>query len=58
MFFFGDDRCVGRIFFGYVSLAQRELVMMFVEGIGVDPQTHAKDFHSFVKGLRRGPAAN
>lgn len=53
MCFFGYEKSCGRIFFGYISLAQRELVIMLVERTSVDPQVHAGDFQSFAKGLKR-----
>jgi len=53
MFYFGGDKTTGQIFFGYLSLAQRELVTMFVEGFGVDPQAQGSDFSRFVKSLKR-----
>jgi hypothetical protein len=52
MCFYGGDRSCGRVFFGYLSLAQRDLVTMFVEGVGVDPETHARDCQAVVKGLK------
>jgi hypothetical protein len=53
MFFYGGDKKSGRIFFGYLSLVQRELVTIYVEGVGVDPQAHSSDFRTFVTGLKR-----
>ena len=53
MCFFGGDKNIGLVFFGYLCLAERELVTIFVEGLNVDMQAHGSDFQTFVKGLKR-----
>jgi len=51
-FFYGADKSSGRVFFGYLCSASKEVVTMYVEGIGVDPVAHGADFRAFVKALR------
>jgi hypothetical protein len=53
MFFNGGDRKTGRIFIGYLSLVRRELVMIYVEGFGIDPKAQADIFKRLVTGLKR-----
>ena len=53
MFFSGGDRKNGRIFSGYLSLVNKELITVYVEGIGVAPAENLKTFKTFVTGLKR-----
>jgi hypothetical protein len=52
MLFSGGNKKTGRMYSGFLSLAKRELVTVYVEGIGVEPRNHLKSFESFVTGLR------
>jgi hypothetical protein len=53
MFYSGGVKRTGRIFSGYLSLTKRELVTIYLEGIGVGPKEHLQTFQSFVEGLAR-----
>lgn len=53
MLFSGGNRKTGRAYSGFLSLAKRDLVTVYVEGIDVDPRNHFKSFETFVKGLQR-----
>lgn|SRR5262249_2540667 len=53
MFFSGGDRKSGRVFSGYLSLATRELVTVYVESISVAPEDHLQSFKAFVNGLKK-----
>jgi hypothetical protein len=53
MFFSGSDRASGRVFSGYLTLKDRQLVTVYVEGLGVDPKEHLRIFKEFVQGLSR-----
>ena len=39
MFYFGGDKKAGRVFSGYLPLERRELVVIYLEGLGVGPET-------------------
>ncbi len=53
MFYSGGVKRTGRVFSGYLSLMKRELVTIYIEGLGVAPQDHLETFQAFVKGLTR-----
>jgi hypothetical protein len=53
MFYSGVARKTGRVFSGYLSLTKRELVTIYLEGVGVDQDNHLQTFQSFVEGLSR-----
>lgn len=53
MFFSGTDKKTGRIFSGYLSLESRELVTLYIEGLGVAPRDLSLAFQALVKGLKR-----
>jgi hypothetical protein len=53
MFFSGGDKKTGRVFSGYLSLVKRELVTVYVEGVGTAPKDHLATFKAFVSGLKR-----
>jgi hypothetical protein len=51
MFYSGADRQTGRVFSGYLFLAHRELLTIYVESIGVAPADHFSSFRTWVEGL-------
>lgn len=53
MFYSGGEKKAGRVFSGYLSLVKRELVVIYLEGIGVEPKKHLETFHAFAEGLTR-----
>lgn len=53
LFYSGGVKKTGRVFSGYLSLTKRELVTIYIEGIGIDPKDHLQTFQSFVQGLKR-----
>lgn len=53
MFYSGGDKGSGRVFSCYLSLAKRELVTFYLEGLRTDPQEHLKVFEAFVQGMTR-----
>jgi hypothetical protein len=53
MFFSGGDKKNGRVFSGYLSLVNKELITVYVEGISVAPAENLKTFKAFVTGLKR-----
>jgi|HubBroStandDraft_4_1064222.scaffolds.fasta_scaffold452891_2 hypothetical protein len=53
VFLYGGDKSNGRLFFGYLSLVQRELRNLFVEGADIAPEALAEDFKSLVKALKK-----
>jgi hypothetical protein len=53
MFYSGGVKKTGRVFSGYLSLKDRELVTIYIEGLGVAPKDHLQTFQSFVEGLKR-----
>ena len=53
LFYSGGVKKTGRVFSGYLSLTKRELVTIYIEGIGIDPKDHLQTFQSFVQGLNR-----
>lgn len=53
MFFSGGDKDSRRVFSGYLSIVGRELITVYVEGIGVQPKDHLEAFQQFVRALKR-----
>ena len=53
MFYSGGDKKTGRVFSGYLSLERRELVVIYLEGLGVDPKEPLEAFQTFAKGITR-----
>ncbi len=53
MFFSGKEPESGRLFSGYLTQKDREIVTIYVESIGVDSKRHFQSFQDFVKGLKR-----
>lgn len=53
LFYSGGVKKTGRVFSGYLTLTKRELVTIYIEGLGIDPKDHLQTFQSFVKGLIR-----
>jgi hypothetical protein len=50
-FYSGGEKKAGRVFSGYLSLVKRELVVIYLEGIGVEPKKHLETFQAFAEGL-------
>lgn len=53
LFYSGGEKKTGRLFSAYLSLARREFLTIYVEGVGVAPQVHLDSFKVFVDGLKR-----
>jgi hypothetical protein len=53
MFYSGGFKQSGRVFSGYLSLTKRELVTIYLEGLGIDPKEHLQTFKALVEGLTR-----
>jgi hypothetical protein len=53
MFYSGGVKKTGRVFSGYLSLTKRELVTIYLEGLGIAPKDHLQTFQGFVEGLKR-----
>jgi len=53
MFYSGGVKQSGQVFSGYLSLTKRELVIIYLEGLGTDPKEHLQRFQGFVEGLSR-----
>ena len=53
MFYSGEDRKGGRLFSGYLSYRDSELVAVYLEGLGVAPTEHLESFKTVVSSLRR-----
>jgi hypothetical protein len=51
--FSGGDRQTGRVFSGYSSLVDCELITVYVEGIGVAANKHLESFRRIVQGIER-----
>lgn len=49
----GGEKKTGRVFSAYLSLARREFLTIYVEGVGVAPKHHLESFKVFVDGLKR-----
>jgi hypothetical protein len=52
-FYSGGEKSAGRMFSCYLSIAKKELVTIYVEGIGVPSTDHLASFRSFYTGLKR-----
>ena len=53
MFFSGKEPESGRLFSGYITQKDTEIVTIYVESIDVDSKRHFESFQDFVKGLKR-----
>ena len=53
MFYSGGVEKTGRVFSGYLSLAKRELVTIYLEGSGVTTDVHRQTFKAFVERFHR-----
>jgi hypothetical protein len=53
MFFSGEEPESGRLFSGYLTQKDKEIITIYVESIGVDSKKHLQAFQDFVKGLKR-----
>jgi hypothetical protein len=53
MFFSGKEPGSGRLFSGYITQKDAEIITIYVESIGVDSKRHFQSFQDFVKGLKR-----
>ena len=51
-FYSGGEKSTGRMFSCYLSQAKKELVTIYVEGIGVASKDHLDSFEAFVTGLK------
>lgn len=51
----GGNKATSRIFSGYLSLSHKQLITVYVEGVGVSPGTHLVSFSTWVKGVHRAP---
>jgi hypothetical protein len=51
LLFSGRDKQNDRVFLGYLSLKHRELITVYVEGVGVSPAEHEKSFTFLLRGL-------
>jgi hypothetical protein len=52
MSYSGNEKAMGRLFSGYLTLKDKELITVYVESIGVDSKKHSQTFEEFVKGLK------
>ena len=52
MYFFGGEKETARVFSGYLSLAKRELVTVYVEGFGIAPKDMLTSFQVFASSLK------
>jgi hypothetical protein len=52
MFFSGDEKVTGRLFSGYLTRKDKELITIYVESIGVDSKRHLQAFEELVRGLK------
>jgi len=53
LFFSGGEKKSGRIFSGYISLVNKELITIYLEAAGVAPKEHLASFEAFVSSLKR-----
>ncbi len=53
MFFSGEEKKVGRLFSGFLTLQGKELITIYVEGLHVDSENLFKSFHGFVSNLKQ-----
>jgi hypothetical protein len=51
MYFSGGDKKANRAFSGYLTLKKRELITIYVEGMGIAPKDHLESFKKFASGL-------
>ena len=52
-FYSGGVKKTGRVFSGHLTLTKRELITIYIEGLGIAPKEHLQTFQSFVEGLAR-----
>jgi len=53
LFFSGGEKKSGRMFSGYLSLMNKELITIYLEAVGVAPKEHLASFKVFATGLKR-----
>jgi hypothetical protein len=53
LFYSGGEKKTGRVFSAYLSLARRDFLTIYVEGVGVAPQVHLGSFKDFVDNVKR-----
>ena len=53
MFYSGGERKSHRLFTGYLSLKQKELLTIYIEGIGVPMSDLVQSFKAFLDGAKR-----
>jgi len=53
MYFSGKEKKTDRIFSGLLSLKGKELIAIYVEGIGVTSTKHLESFKIFESSLKR-----
>ena len=53
MFFYGGDKKTARVFSGYLALKMKELITVYVEGVGVEPKDVLESAQVLVSGLKR-----
>jgi hypothetical protein len=53
MFFYGGNKMTARVFSGHLTLKMKELVIVYVEGVGVAPKDLLESFSVIVSGLKR-----
>jgi hypothetical protein len=53
MFFSGKEVKAGRLFSGFVTQKDAEVITIYLESIGADSKVHFQSFETFVKGLKR-----
>ena len=52
LFFTGGEKKLGRMFSCYLSCLKAELIVIYLEAIGVAPSDHLASFEAFVTGLK------
>jgi hypothetical protein len=52
MFYSGGEKKMNRVFSGYVTLKNKELITIYIESIGIAPKEHLETFKIFVSGLK------
>lgn len=52
MFYSGGEKKMNRMFSGYLSLKDKELITIYIEGIGIAPKEHLETFKTFVGGMK------
>jgi hypothetical protein len=53
MFYSGGERKSHRLFTGYLFLKQKELLTIYIEGIGVPMRELMQSFKAFLDGAKR-----